>query len=442
MGKRQGKSMGFLRRMVLGMGIWGAAGVSQAQSIESQQESFGLANQLINTIDAAFTSGDLRRGYADAIRALNAVAEAQRDAEAWDILSQMVASQAAGLGMHDLALEVMGGTGQFPVVPDGLEAQPAIQEIVRAATGRRVVMLNEAHHVGMHREFARRMLRPLRDAGFTHLACEAFANSKDEGFAVNAELLGYATLDTGHYISDPFFAELVREAVELGFELVAYETLDRRPPGEESPAASINRRETSQSEQLAAVLTADPDARVFVYCGYSHLTESPIDFDGVQVRWLAARLREATGIDPLTVSQTSYYPRSTGAKDKAGIVGYQSGDAFVLRDKDGLWSAKPEEYDIELLHPNTAPVAGRPGWVFRASDREQVVIDLTASEIRENAVIVVTRAGEAMDAIPSDVVVVQPNQRNASVSLRTGEYRIWLVRTGAEPELIASPTVE
>ncbi|MEZ6163390.1 MAG: hypothetical protein R3B67_03030 [Phycisphaerales bacterium] len=440
-GRSQSTRVRLMRKLVLGMGIWGATAMSQAQSIEAPQDAFRLANQLTNTINDAFASGDLRRGYADAITALNAFAKVQRDQDAWDILSQMVASQAAGLGMHDLALEVMGPTGQIAAVPQGLEAQPAIQEIVQAAAGHRIVMLNEAHHVGLHREFARRMLKPLRAAGFTHLACEGFANARDEGFEIDAQRLGYATRDTGHYISDPFFADFVREAVELGFKLVAYETLDRRPPGEESPAASINRRETSQAEQLEAVLDADPNARLFVYCGYSHLTESPMRVDGEEVRWLASRLREATGIDPLTVSQTTYYPRSSNRQRGSAIAGFDRDDSFVLRDDDGLWSPKPEQYDIELLHPSTDPVDGRPGWMFRADDRERVDVDLSAIDQSDDAVLVVTREGEPMNAIPSDVVLLRSGQREAALSLRAGSYHVWLVRQDHEPELIASPIV-
>jgi hypothetical protein len=424
------------------VGVWAGVGTAQAQTIEAQQEAFRLANDLSNAIEEDFAGGDLRRGYADAIRALGAFAEANADSAAWEILRQLVAGQATGLGMHELALQAMGPEGPLPSVPGGLVAEDAIDAIVNASEGRRVVMLNEAHHVGQHREFARRLLRPLRDAGFTHLACEAFANSDEEGFEVDAKRHGYATQETGHYIADPFFAELVREAVELGFELVPYETLDIRPHGQDSPSASVNRRETDQARQLAAVLDADPGARVLVYCGYAHLTESPMQFQGGEVRWLANRLREATGIDPLTLSQTIYYPREPKKQPAPGIAGYEADDAFVLRSDDGLWSLKPDEYDIELLHPRTSPIDGRPAWVFRADDRECVEIDLADRELGDDAVLVVTRAGEALDAIPSDVVLIGASRTSASVSLRPGAYRVWLVRGGAEPELVASPSVE
>ncbi|MFG0307499.1 MAG: hypothetical protein ACF8Q5_14950 [Phycisphaerales bacterium JB040] len=413
-----------------------------AQPGEAEREAFRLANGLTESIRDVFEGGDLRTGYAEATGALLAFAEEHEGSGAWPVLRQMVASEAANVGLHETALDAMGGGNGVPAAPEGLEVVGAVDAIVEASAGRRVVILNEAHHVGRHREMARRLLRPLREAGFTHLACEAFANSAEDGFEVNAGSLGYATRETGHYVADPFFAEAVREAVELGFELVAYETLDVRPPGGESPATRVNRRETNQAAQLAAVLEEEPEARIFVYCGYSHLTESEVDMMGEPTLWMAARLAELVGTDPLTVSQTAFYPKTSAADGVPGIAGYESDDAFVLRDEGGLWSASPERYDVELLHPRLEAVSGRPGWMFRAPDRSAVRVDLSGVELDGEACVVVTRAGEPMDAIPSDVVRVAPGQSEAVLSLRAGEYRVWLVRAGGEPELIASPGVE
>ena len=54
---------------------------------------------------------------------------------------------------------------------------------------------------------------------------------------------------------------------------------------------------------MRAIFNDDPDAKVFIHVGHSHVAERPIP-DENGMRWMAARLKEATGIDPLTISLT------------------------------------------------------------------------------------------------------------------------------------------
>lgn len=61
------------------------------------------------------------------------------------------------------------------------------------------------------------LLEPLRDRGFTHLALEALW----WGDPINER--GYPTDETGYYVNDVVFAELVRTALALGYELIPYE---------------------------------------------------------------------------------------------------------------------------------------------------------------------------------------------------------------------------
>ena len=61
-------------------------------------------------------------------------------------------------------------------------------------------------------------------------------------------------------------------------------------------------------EDVATIFKKDPAARVFIYVGYSHLMKKERDFGGEsakKVQWMAGRLKAATGIDPLTIEQTT-----------------------------------------------------------------------------------------------------------------------------------------
>src|SRR5476649_2307712 len=59
---------------------------------------------------------------------------------------------------------------------EGIE-EDAINAIVEEAGKHQIVILNEAHHIPMHRAFALRLARELHRIGYTWLACETFANA-------------------------------------------------------------------------------------------------------------------------------------------------------------------------------------------------------------------------------------------------------------------------
>jgi len=61
-------------------------------------------------------------------------------------------------------------------------AEDAIAAIVREAKNRQVVILNEAHHVPLHRAFAMKLARELRKIGYEYLACEAFQEALDKAY--------------------------------------------------------------------------------------------------------------------------------------------------------------------------------------------------------------------------------------------------------------------
>lgn len=131
---------------------------------------------------------------------------------------------AAFLGNEAMALAEAAGGGAPPLFTEAARALPAIDEIVRASAGRRVVILNEAHVASRHRGFFAALVRALRPAGFTHIACEDFLNSTDPRAPNVTQIRANAPLpQLGFYIHDPVYAEAIREAAALGYRFVAYE---------------------------------------------------------------------------------------------------------------------------------------------------------------------------------------------------------------------------
>lgn len=399
-----------------------------------------IAGRISRTVESALRPGDGEpTNYAAASLALRDLREEyERDATARAIFGQIAGAALATTSDYDGAIEVFEGVNPgraLAPVPEGLRTRPAAEAIAEMARDRRIVMLNEAHHVGMHRSFARRLLRPLREAGFTHLAVEGLANSsrtlegRDRPFVNEILTIGYPTQAAGYYTADPMFGELLREAIELGFVLVPYEAQPRVPTG---PAhEQVNARDAEQAANILRVLE-DGQARVLVYCGYAHLSESPQSFGDAEVRWLGARLREATGLDPLTIHQTSYYDRGgfNTAAYEAAIAAYSPGDAVVLMDDEAgegvAWSEQPTVWDVSVLHPTIGRHLGRPGWMMLAGDVAPVEIP-DAWIAGERSFVQAFRAGEdPAVAVPADQAWAERGGETALV-LRAGEYvvRTW-----------------
>jgi hypothetical protein len=144
---------------------------------------------------------------------------------------------------------------------DGYSPTGALQAIEAAAGSRQVVMINEAHHVPQHRAFTLQLLAALRRKGFTYFAAETL--QPDPGLARR----GYPTAETGSYIQEPLYGDLVRTALRLGYQVVPYEA--------ESSGRGIEPREREQARHLVErIFQKDPKAKVLVHAGYSHILKS------------------------------------------------------------------------------------------------------------------------------------------------------------------------
>ena len=302
----------------------------------------------------------------------------------------------------------------------------AVQAIVQAARGQQVVILNEVHHLPQSREFARRVALALRQEGFTYFAAETFA----PGIAT-AQALGYPTHASGYYTNEPVFGELVRSAMKAGYTLVPYEAETFKQGG--SGADQINDRETQQANNLnERLFKKDPSARVFIYVGYSHNLESAQSSGGETTKWMALRLRELTGINPLTVDQTEGLqiagPSSNPALRAAVLRLKRPQTVSVLTDAQG----KPhrvspfQEHDLQVFHPDATLIAGRPSWLYGAG-RKAVTVQIPATAGQGRKLLQAFYSQEGPTAIPADQLVLPIRSRwpgRATLLLLPGKYRL------------------
>lgn len=336
--------------------------------------------------------------------------------------------------------DAMGGPGgggaplaSSPV--DDAEALDAIPALVAAAKDRRIVILNESHHMPRHRAFAAELARALRAEGFTWFGAETFmdiAGTAKRGYPSNA---------TGYYVRDPVFGELVRTVLALGYRTFPYEVEAHLPPNA-SVTERINHRETHQATNIVKrCFDVDPDARVFLYVGYSHATETWRDKgkEG-ETAWMAARLAEMTGHDPLTIDQTTATPHSGAAHDdphwrRAAEAGLLTGPK-LLRKKDGGFvfvGSYAGQIDLQVFHPPLGELHGRSDWLARGRVPLALPAEFTAQLEPELRLLAQAfRASEPDDAIPSDQFLLRGNESPGSFLLVPGEYRLRLLDEDGE----------
>jgi hypothetical protein len=332
-------------------------------------------------------------------------------------------------------------------LPDltGAEAQDAMAAILQRAADARVVILNEAHNVSGHRAFAAQVMRALRPLGFDVFAAETFTPPQE---APAPDIAAYRRgtpfyASYGYYTFDPVYAEAVREAARLGYRFAAYEQAwDQSAPDDAPALEQIARREQAQADNLIRrVLDADPAARVFVFCGYSHAMEKP----GRGGTWFAARLKEATGIDPLTIEQSGNWPATRAENDPAhvsAVLDRFAPTAPITVSKEGLSFGSTTyagQMDLSVFHPRLAPVSGRPGWL--AADPERRAVEVHVPAFDGVALLQTMWAGEGSAGVPADQFLLTPGQSRATLFLHPGSYFLRLETTAGIQSAYGEVTV-
>ncbi|MCG8457941.1 MAG: hypothetical protein MI919_16815, partial [Holophagales bacterium] len=226
----------------------------------------------------------------------------------------------------------------------------------------------------------------------------------------------YPTSETGYYTQEPLYGDLVRAALELGYQIVAYESPG--PPAEREPA---------QARNLAERIFSDPDARALIHLGYSHNLESPDAFRGVGA--MAWHLENLTGIDPLTIDQTRMRERSHPSQEDplyrllVDTHGFE--EPVVLITDDGkLWHRAEDSRDITVFLPRTRYESGRPGWLRLGGQRRPLALPENVCGEVSPCVVEARLAHEGDDAIPIDRIEVSSEREQPVLMVPDRPLRI------------------
>ncbi|GLQ93723.1 hypothetical protein [Dyella acidisoli] len=363
------------------------------------------------------------------------------------IFGQYVAWYASYIGDYPVAMSAFAirqspqpGDNPSPLAQGDYVAQPAVDAIPELAKNYQVVLLNEAHNIGMTRSLTVPLLSHLYDQGFRYFAAETLMES-DTGLQAR----GYPTHDSGFYTEEPIYGEMVRTALKLGFKVIAYEATS------DSPTADA--REAEQARHLyERVFAKDPHARLVINAGFDHIVKTGVYLGG---KSMAEHLAKLTGATMLSIDQTAMYPRPGSNSDHpyytAVMQQEKPKEPIVFVDSKGKpWSLRPA-YDVTVFFPPEKLERSRPTWLSLGGLRKMRLVSADGCRDHYPCLIEARYSNEGPDAIPADRLVLDQMPITVSISgvpaygstqgvpsgdlyLRPGSYELSFIADGDQTE--------
>ncbi len=346
--------------------------------------------------------------------------------QTYAVLFSKIGNYKASLATQNLYLEKNKAAMNIPEKPKAdsiyfstFKPENAVDVITKTAERYKVVITNEAHYQPQNRVFTSLLLERLYKQGFRYLCVEDLSRddtiykSKEDKELNNRK---YPIKTTGFYMDEPQYGNLVRQALKIGYNLVAYEhyASDIKDPGERMMG-----REKGQAKNIAQILQKDPNAKILVHCGYGHLNENLKDSSGL----MAAMLKLNFNIDPLTIDQQDlleengdpYYNR-TNVKEPSVFVSSKG----VFSDLN-----KNHKVDMVVFFPRTKYINGRPNWLVYNKTKKYYFVNFEHTNFVYPIMISAYHQGENISvAVPADIIEIEKPDDKIALVLNTGQYNL------------------
>lgn len=284
-------------------------------------------------------------------------------------------------------------TDSLKQVVDAYQAENALPYILDKAKDYQITMINEGHHMPQHRVFTAELLQGMYDNGYRHLGLETYFNSPKTDSTLLANQ--FPSLTSGYYLKEPQFGNMLRIALKIGFKIFGYES-EGHENGKE--------REINQAKNIQTYMEKHPNEKIFIHCGFAHAAKG--NYGGAWEKAMAGRFQEFTGIEPLTINQTSYSEKSDRSLESPlyQLTDVDKASVFVNKKGALLGSYRDGKsyFDIYVFHPRTKHF-NRPNWLL-FGNRKIYDLDLSKTNMTYPYLIFAYKEGEKIgSAIPYDI---------------------------------------
>jgi hypothetical protein len=314
----------------------------------------------------------------------------------------------------------------------------ARQFIFERAKFAQIILVNEAHHQPKHKVFTLSLLNELKKAGYTHFGAEALYNTQaGSGFLTFKDTLlnrrKYPICSSGTSVMDSQYGNLIRGALQMGFEVFPYEYAGT------DTASGL--REYKQALNIKQVLEKQPTAKIIVLCGYGHGCEHSV---GGSLATMGNWLKKLTNKNPLTIEQSilcehffpeyesPFYRRINktmpAIKNKVEPLILYKSPATPLNLSNFYC-----EQDIWVFHPKSAFTYGRPNWLFENGAMAHIVKNSEIPDYpcqliayNQNEYIAATHA---LCPVPVDIIELSSKQEEKALCLYPGKSYVIVIKS-------------
>lgn len=288
----------------------------------------------------------------------------------------------------------------------------AKEYIINRSKNEKIIIINEAHHNSRHRVFTTSLLQGLYDNGYRFFGLEALSVSDS---LINKRK--FPIIESGYYTKEPQMANLIQDAIKIGFKLFEYEVSDD---------SNGKEREIIQAKNIAKLINENPNSKFLIHCGYDHVIEGTPQ----NKSWgkaMAGRLKEYTNLDPFTIDQVAYSEKGDIKFINPYIKIVNSDKPIIMVNESGKLfngSETNDQTDCKIIHPLTEYVNERPNWLFLNGVRKEYSIP--KSKIPEYPILALAyRKNEfEQNGIPADLIEIFNNESKINLILEKGTYKI------------------
>lgn len=293
---------------------------------------------------------------------------------------------------------------------NSFKKQDAKEYIINRSKNEKIIIINEAHHNIRHRVFTTSLLQGLYDNGYRFLGLEALSDT-----LINKRK--FPILESGYYTKEPQMANLLYEAIKIGFTLFEYEPNDK---------SNGKEREIVQAENIAKLIKENPNSKFLIHCGWDHVIEGTPGNKSWE-KAMAGRLKEKTKIDPFTIDQVTYSEKGDIKYiSPYNLITYSEKSIIMINESGKTFNGSEtnDQTDCRIIHPLTKYINNRPDWLSLNGKRK--TYNISKSKISEYPTLVFAYRKDEYEqnGIPTDLIEIINEQDKTNLILEKGIYKI------------------
>ncbi|MEM7298799.1 MAG: hypothetical protein AAF391_11100 [Bacteroidota bacterium] len=315
------------------------------------------------------------------------------------------------IGEYHRSLELFSNT----LEPQGLQTDEFIdlskykafsakEEIVSKAKDYDFILINESHHKPQHRLFVHTILQSLYENGFQVLAVE--------GIGIEDTIFNTTKIPTkelGGLTMEPYFADLIRHALDIGYELLPYDY---------DTEFDFVKRDSLGAKRIVEYQQKHRQ-KVLVFCGYEHVDKTQ--------RSLAYWVEAYSGKSALSVNQSRH---SEEYEKKFESLYYQMATELFVQDAPFVLKKKKEDFkdesaDLFVFHPRAYYDNKIASWQMNY-DQQRLLVTFPQEqipEIEELSLLQIFRKNEYNLGIPV-FQLMYDSQEETRIVISPGAYTL------------------